>query len=221
MEKIKAIFLDYTGTMVREDGDDTKKLIDFFMTNSDLNQPTEAVSMVWRLVKKYEMDSYLDSFLTEDEIVDEIIRVCEEKYHLHGDFAYLHATWQESWIHAPLFDDVRPFFEQCPYPIYVITNDGERYLRKSMEEKGLAPAGLISAETVKAYKPHKEIFEEALKVAGCDKNEVVHIGDSVQSDIVGAENAGIKGILLNRRNETIDSGIISANDLMEVLKMIR
>lgn len=220
MKKIKAVFLDYTGTMIREDGDDTKKLIEFFMANSDLNHPAEAVAMVWRLVKQYEMDSYLDNFLTEDEIVDKIIEKCAKEYHLQGDYDYLHVTWQKSWIYAPLFDDVRPFFEQCPYPIYVITNDGEKYIRKSMEEKGLSPAGIVSAETVKAYKPHKEIFEEALKVAGCDKEEVVHIGDSIQSDIAGANNAGIKSIFLNRRNEQIAPDIISAENLMEVLNMI-
>lgn len=32
--------------MIREDGDDTKKLIEFFMANSDLNHPAEAVAMV-------------------------------------------------------------------------------------------------------------------------------------------------------------------------------
>lgn len=92
MKKIKAVFLDYTGTMIREDGDDTKKLIEFFIANSDLNHPAEAAAMVWRLVIQYEMDSYLDNFLTEDEIVDKIIEKCAKEYHLQGDYDYLHET---------------------------------------------------------------------------------------------------------------------------------
>ena len=93
------------------------------------------------------MDSYLDNFLTEDEIVDKIIEKCAKEYHLQGDYDYLHVTWQKSWIYAPLLDDVRPFFEQCPYPIYVITNDGEKYIRKSMEENGLPDAKEVADRT--------------------------------------------------------------------------
>lgn len=220
MKNRKAVFLDYTGTMVREDGEYTKMLISFFMKNSDLNSPDEAVALVWKMVKQYEMESYRDDFITEDEIVDKIIRECANQYHLHGDFEELHRIWQKSWVYAPLYEDVKAFFEQCPYPIYVITNDGKKYIEESMRDKGLSPAGIISAEQVRAYKPHKEIFEAALEAANCSAEEVIHVGDSIQSDIAGAKNAGITGILLDRQQEKEYPDIMTAKNLQEVLEKI-
>lgn len=40
---IKAVFLDYTGTMVREDDPYTKQLLKIFLTSSSLKDPVEAL----------------------------------------------------------------------------------------------------------------------------------------------------------------------------------
>jgi len=221
MSEIKAVFIDYTGTMVREDGDYTKLLIKFFMENSNITDPVKVVGDVWKLVKEYEEASYLDNFITENQIVEKIIAYYEANHELKGDFEALKKNWEKSWIYAPLFDDVKDFFKQCPYPIYVITNDGTKYIEMSMEDKGLKPAGIISAEDVKAYKPHKEIFEEALRVSGCDASEVVHIGDSMFSDINGAKACNIKPILLDRKGRPDCEGVDVATSLSKVLELIK
>lgn len=203
MSKVKAIFLDYTGTMVREDGEDSLKLIAYFMHHSAFTDPKEAVRLVWSLVKKYEKECYLESFCTESEIIDKIAAYCKENYSFQYEHDELHEIWERSWIYAPLYDDVKPFFTKCPVPIYVITNDGISYLEKSMEVKGLKPAGIISAEAVKAYKPHHEIFDEALRVSGCTKEEVLHVGDSITSDVKGALAAGINPVLIDRSGKAV------------------
>ncbi len=45
-------------------------------------------------------------------------------------------------------------------------------------------------------KPNSDYFKLALKKIDVDTNEVIIIGDDIESDIQGAENAGIKGILV-------------------------
>ncbi|MFW9930753.1 MAG: HAD-IIA family hydrolase [Candidatus Thorarchaeota archaeon] len=45
-------------------------------------------------------------------------------------------------------------------------------------------------------KPSKQFFEQALKKINSHKNEVIVIGDDVFSDIQGAKNSGLKGILV-------------------------
>lgn len=218
---IKAVFLDYTGTMVREDGDYTKLLIKFFMENSDVNDPVKVVKDVWKLVKQYEESSYLDSFVTENGIVEKIIDYYVSNHGLKGDFEYLKKTWEKSWIYAPLFDDVKNFFDNCPVPIYIMTNDGKKYLEMSMEDKGLNPAGIISAEDVRAFKPHKEIFEEALRVSGVSKEEAVVIGDSIVSDVNGAKGCGIKAILLDRKGDAVCEDATVVKSLKEALRIIK
>lgn len=47
-------------------------------------------------------------------------------------------------------------------------------------------------------KPHPEIFRIALRGAGVGPDESVHVGDLYEADVVGARNAGIEGILIDR-----------------------
>ena len=111
---MKGIFIDYTGTMVREDGPYSKMLVEYFLRHSNFKDPAAATRFVWRMVKEYEEKSYLSSFISEDEIVDKIIQHCAEHYELSGNFEELHHIWQQSWIQAPLYDDVKPFLKRVP-----------------------------------------------------------------------------------------------------------
>jgi HAD superfamily hydrolase (TIGR01459 family) len=57
--------------------------------------------------------------------------------------------------------------------------------------------GLLGGRTLIAGKPHRPIYEAALKAAGrilgrdVERNEVLAIGDGVMTDVKGAEQAGI------------------------------
>ena len=195
---MKAIFLDYTGTMVREDDPYTTKLLKTVVMNCDVKDPNVVFSSVWKMIKEIEYSYYKDTFILKDEMVDMILNRCVTEFGLHYDLDELHSIWRDSWIHAPLFDDVKPFFERCSLPIYVVTNDDIQYVEQSMKEKELKPAGIISAEMVKACKPHREILDEGLKMLGLQPDEVVLIGDSETSDVACAREVGIKPILLDR-----------------------
>ncbi len=48
-------------------------------------------------------------------------------------------------------------------------------------------------------KPDPRIFEFALAQSGDDPGNVVHVGDSLESDVQGANNYGILSVWLNRR----------------------
>ena len=62
------------------------------------------------------------------------------------------------------------------------------------------------------------LFEAALKKMKLKKADVISVGDSVESDIAGAEKAGIKGYLLDRKGRReFERKIVS---LSEVLKLV-
>ena len=214
---IKAVFLDYTGTMVREDEPYTLTLLKYFLTHSDLKEPELAFGTVWGLIKKIEYSCCGDTFISKDEMVDRILDICVREHGLKGDLDYMHDIWRNSWIHAPLFDDVKPFIEGCPLPVYVVTNDDLCYIEQSLKEKDLHPAGVIAAEMVRAGKPHREIFEYALKTAGVKAEEAVHIGDSMTSDVEAAKAVSIIPILLDRKGREKPEGIEVIHTLLELL----
>ncbi|MCR5721038.1 MAG: HAD family hydrolase [Lachnospiraceae bacterium] len=215
---LKAIFIDYTGTMVKEDEPYTRELIAYFIAHSNLKSPGEILKVVWSKVKEIESESHGDSFEGVDVRTDRILEYCRENCGLQGDFKYMHEVWSKIWVHAPLYEDVKHFFEHAKLPIYVLTNDDLCYVEESMRLKGLKPAGIISAETAKACKPDPAIFKKALEVAGVSEDEVIHIGDSVTSDVEPAVKLGITPIYLSRGKKTELQGVrvIGSLDELEV-----
>ena len=57
---------------------------------------------------------------------------------------------------------------------------------------------LVTFEEVGSTKRETEIFETALRKAGCRAGEAVMVGDNWTADVVGARNAGIRAVWLNR-----------------------
>lgn len=71
---------------------------------------------------------------------------------------------------------------------------------KVVEELGIARYfdSVVISGVVGYSKPHPEIFRIALKEVGAKPEEAVHIGDLYEADVVGARNAGIMGLLIDR-----------------------
>ncbi|HAL49454.1 MAG: HAD family hydrolase [SAR202 cluster bacterium] len=72
-------------------------------------------------------------------------------------------------------------------------------------------------------KPDPRIFEIAVDQAGCAAHEMLHVGDDVEHDILGAVNAGVRAVWVNRngaeRPDTIDGTRVVAN-LTQLIGML-
>lgn len=217
---IKAVFMDYTGTIIQEKGKDLEEIVTRIWKNSTLETPKDVLKYWWSNLKILEEKSFGDAFLTEDEIVDRLLHMLDREAGLDDDFSELHKLCQRYWMYAPVFEDVEEFFEKCTLPVYVITNNGACYVQECMERNHLNPAGIVSGEMVRAYKPHKELFQKALEISGCRADEVIHIGDSVTSDVKGAYTAGITPVLIDRigKNEYSECKVI--HRLTEALSLL-
>lgn len=218
---IKAIFMDYTGTIVQEGGSSLQELIRRVCGGSNMRDPKSVVALWWKLVKGYEEQCLGETFLTEDEIVERVLAELTEKIGLREDLEELHGLMRDFWVHAPLFPDTKAFFDACPVPVYVLTNNGVEYVRRSMEEKGLHPAGIVCGDMVRAYKPHRELFEKALEVSGLRADEVLHVGDSYASDAQGALAAGIRPVLVQRAEGRTYEEVTVVGELPEVLALLK
>lgn len=217
---VKAVFIDYMGTTVDERSPEMADIVRHICKNSSLHDPKEVQQFILNARRRYEADSYLDAYLTEDEIVDRLISDMEAQIGLTEAPAVLRNLIRSHWVNAPVFPDARTFFERCPVPVYIITNNGLPYMEQALEHNGLNAAGIVSADTVRAYKPHQEVFEEALRLSGCTPDEAVHIGDSYDTDAVGAKSAGIRPVLLLRGRVQQYEGVDTATDLTQALSLI-
>ena len=217
---IKAVFIDYMGTAVDERSPEMAEIVRRICKHSGVPDPKQVQRFILDTRRRYEMGSYLDTYLTEDEIVDRLLRDMETQIGLADNPDALRGLIRSHWVNAPVFPDARAFFERCPVPIYIITNNGMPYMERALERNGLRPAGVISADTVRAYKPHREIFDEALRLSGCTTDDAVHIGDSYDTDVMGARVAGIRSVLLLRGRAQTHGDMDAADDLTQVLKLL-
>jgi len=103
-----------------------------------------------------------------------------------------------------LFDDVRPtlkMLKQQNYTLGLLTNlaeDMDPICRKLGLESYLD--FVVTSEEAGADKPNPPIFQAALKRAGVDASEAIHVGDQYKIDVVGARGMGINPILIDRYN---------------------
>lgn len=64
-------------------------------------------------------------------------------------------------------------------------------------------------------KPAASIFEKALALASCSKDEVIHVGDSLAADIQGANNAGLASVWISHGSELPDNSNAKPTHVIE------
>lgn len=217
---VKAVFIDYMGTTVDEHSPEMAEIVRRICKNSDIHDPRQIQRFILDIRRRYEMDGCLDAYLTQDEIVDRLISDMTKQIGLTDEPSALRGLIQSHWVNASVFPDARAFYDQCPVPIYIITNIGYSYMEQALRGSGLKAAGMVSADAARAYKPHREIFDEALRGSGCTPDEVIHIGDSYDTDVVGARGAGIRPVLLLRGRARPNDDVDAADNLEQALELI-
>jgi 2-haloalkanoic acid dehalogenase type II len=60
--------------------------------------------------------------------------------------------------------------------------------------------GTVTSAGVGARKPDPAIFAAALELADCEPAEALHVGDTLEEDVVGARAAGIRALLIDRED---------------------
>ena len=85
------------------------------------------------------------------------------------------------------------------YRMYILSNGFREVQFKKLCNSGLAPyfKRMILSEDACIQKPHKEIFDFALKNTNSRRSESLMIGDSWEADIIGAHNSKIDQLWLN------------------------
>ncbi len=122
-----------------------------------------------------------------------------------------------------LFDDVVPALNalQGRYMMGLLSN-GNTYPERCGLEGYFQ--FVVFAQDYGIQKPDPRLFEIAIEHAGCSKHQLLHVGDSFQNDIIGARQAGVRSVWLNRQGKDNDTGqqhdfeISSLRGLTEILE---
>ena len=102
------------------------------------------------------------------------------------------------------------------YTVGILTNGNSTPARYGSD---LELDFLIAAEQFGFGKPERRIFEITAEQAGCDLSELMHVGDSLDSDVAGASAAGAVSVWLNWDGEPGDGEIPPDYEIRELAEV--
>ncbi len=212
----EAVFLDFYGTVVFEDGENIEKISQIIQNTGEVKDISEVGSYWWNEFYNVFVNAYGETFRTQREIELQSLAKTIKYFKSSADAVQLSNEMFEYWQKPLIFEEAKQFFETCPVPIYIVSNIDTVDIMEAIKFHRLKPTDVFTSEDAKSYKPRKELFEYALKATGLKPEQVVHIGDSLSSDVKGASALGIDTIWLNRRNREVPEGVCSVGSLLEV-----
>jgi len=208
MSKLDGIFLDFYGTIAGGDRAAVVAICQEVIDDHGLKTSAEEMSLAWGLryfaaIESVRRDNF--RLLTQIEH-DTLIETVEP---LNGRMidptGYIERLNQ--YLAQPtLFDEVREVLAALSVPVCIVSNADERELLAALDHHGLHFDYIMSSETARSYKPEGGIFAAALELTGWSAERVIHVGDSLHSDVGGARRAGIRSAWIQRSERISDIG---------------
>lgn len=100
------------------------------------------------------------------------------------------------------------YLKEKGYLMHIITNGFKEVQHKKLNNSDLSRffTRVFISEDIKTTKPHREIYEHALKSSNALKRKSIMIGDSWDTDIIGALQFGMDQIMFlnNEQNDIPD-----------------
>lgn len=164
-------------------------------------------------IKKFGAEPF--SMTPEDEV--DFMTLCTELDNIEGLFEALSE------------------FEKMGIKCYVLSNSiySSKALAELLNRYGIGGffTEVWASSDYGVVKPSREFFDMAVRKVleenpGETLESLVYVGDTYESDVVGAFNAGMKAIWINRKNEVVDDSkatkeISDAKRLFEAVKALK
>lgn len=230
-----AVFLDAAGTLLRVEpsvGAVYAREAARFGVIADAESLNRAFTAAWRARQQQDPTGaeFYSSEETEKawwrELVAEVFQSTGKWVGFSGNFAeYFEGLFElfarpEVWH---VFEDVVPALEAlgtAGIPCAVVSNwDSRLPLLMDRLNLSLHFRFILTSAEAGCRKPAPGIFHHALSRFGLPANRVVYVGDSIEEDVIGAENAGLIPVYLDRSGRSAPDGV-AIRDLRELAALL-
>lgn len=227
---IQAVFFDLDGTLLDHDAATCAGALGMISRYRDrLTDSDERLVRRWEELTELHFDRYLRGEttlvgqrrgrvrglfdLTPGELPD---AEADRAYAVYSDHYDLNLT---------LFSDVIDTLEALRgFRLGVITNGGSVHQRKKLAGIGVADrfAAVVVSDEVGVAKPDPGIFAAACQAMGAPPSACVHVGDRLAADAIGARDAGLWGVWLDRHDAGPGpAGVTRIASLSELPALVR
>lgn len=208
LKKYSGFIVDFYGTLVEDDRD----MIDLFITEWQsyfgVSAKRAEIKESWtnlyiQLREVYKADKFLSRSRIQAMVLTRLFKIygikCSpEDYAVRLFEQRTMATPYEKGL------ELLEYFKSANIDFIILT-DGDNVEVNSVIVKHniFCGKGLLTSQDTGYYKPSIQIFHAGLEVLGKEKENVIVIGDSHWSDVIGAKNAGIDSIWYDRLNRNL------------------
>lgn len=221
---IRAVLLDFYGTLVHEDDAIIQEICERIRRTASVPTTVGDIGQRWwTSFSSLCNRSCPGSFLTQRALALQSLVETMQHFEATDDPEVLIELQFAHWIAPPIFPDTRPFLEALPVPVCVVSNIDRADVEAAIAFHDLPIEHLVTSDDAQAYKPRREMFDLALQKLDLTPDDVLHVGDSRSSDILGAHNLGIPVAWINRTGKPapqFPAPDFVVHDLAEVLKIV-
>lgn len=100
---VKAVFLDFYGTVVHEDGEIIKQITKIIMESGHVDDGNEIGTFWWNEFQTMFTNAYGAAFETQRELEYKSLEKTLHKFKSNADPAWLSGMMFEHWIKPPIF----------------------------------------------------------------------------------------------------------------------
>jgi len=226
MKDLAGVFLDFYGTLAAGDRQAVESACQAVIDDHGLNVSAAQLAAQWG-------DYYFDALSAADGNGFHLLVEIEHDTLVETLMPYAGRIDANPYIEQlndylcqpPLYQEVRKVLDALTIPVCVVSNADDRELHAALAHHQLTMDYVVSSESARSYKPEPGIFTHALELTGWSAGRVLHVGDSLYSDVGGAHRAGIRAAWVNRSDRIKDIGTeqpdLTWNDLEPLLELQR
>ncbi len=205
--RFDVVFIDFFGTIADGDRCQVEATCRRIVRDYDLSLPAPEFAVLWgkRFFAVADQSNH-DQFKTLYEIECVSLRQTMNELGVECDPIPYADELQQYWRNPPLHAEAKDVLAALAVPVCCVSNADEADLLEAFSAHGLRFDGIVSSERARSYKPDGRIFQYAMKMMGVSPERCVHVGDSLHSDIFGAQELGITGIWIERDGRISDIG---------------
>lgn len=227
MIDVRAVSLDFYGTLVWDDDDATSVICECVRSHAGRPVTTSGVRAHWwnrysALCTRARGEAFVPLRKAAAASLVETAAYFAAKVDVASllECAYAH------WVAPPVFPETLEFLEHLRasrIPFCIVSDTDRADISAALIFHGWTVEHLVTSEDARAYKPWPEMFRLALKQLRCEPSEVLHVGDSCMSDVAGATAMGMPVAWINRTGQKAGSDgtpTHTVDNLMDVLPIL-
>ncbi len=226
MENIKAVFFDADNTLVDHKECERQALI--YLFNNIDEEYKEEYQKIFAPLDRELWDSVAHGTckIAKEDIPNYRFKSFFELLNIkYNNFSKANELFQTGLSNSSALlneaEETVEYLYNKGYKLYVVTNGLVRLQKPRITNTNISKfiLDILVSEEVGAFKPDPKIFNILLYRHGLKAENVIMVGDSLEKDIKGAQNANIKSIWYNYKNKKNETNILPEYEIYNLLEI--